>query len=52
MHSSKELAEELSDMTLVIEAQKENRQEVYNLLLRAMLEIRRLTHRVAVLESK
>ena len=46
------LVEKISDMTIRIEQGEETRQEVYDLLLLALIEIRQLTHRIAVLESK
>lgn len=46
------IIEQLADMTTRIEYGEDDRQEVYTLLLRAILEIKRLTYRVAVLESK
>ena len=47
-----ELAKQIADMTIRIEQGEETRQEVYDLLLLALIEIRQLTHKVAVLESK
>jgi hypothetical protein len=46
------LIQELSDITVAMENEQETRQEVYTLLMRAMLEIRQLTHELAVLKNK
>ena len=47
-----DLVDDIADATVRIEQGTETRQEVYTLLLRALLEIRQLNHRIAVLESK
>lgn len=46
------LVDDIAAMTIRMEKQTETRQEVYNILLLALIEIRELSHRVAVLESK
>jgi hypothetical protein len=46
------LIDDISQMTIEMEADKPpTRQEVYTILLRALLEIRRLDHRIRVLEG-
>ena len=47
-----ELTQQIADMTIRIEQGEETRQEVYNLLLLALLEIRQLNYRIAVLEAE
>jgi hypothetical protein len=46
------LADDISQMTVDLENDNPpTRQEVYTILLRALLEIRRLDHRIRVLEG-
>lgn len=46
------LADDISQMTVDLENDKPpTRQEVYTILLRALLEIRHLDHRIRVLEG-
>ncbi len=46
------LVDDISAMTVRIEQGTETRQEVYTVMLRALIEIRQLTHKLAVLQSK
>jgi hypothetical protein len=46
------LTDDISQMTIDLEGDKSpTRQEVYTILLRALLEIRQLQHRIHVLEG-
>lgn len=45
------LADEVAAMTVELEKADVDREEVYTLLLRCMLELRTLSHRVRVLED-
>ena len=54
MESETTLADEIAEMTVRMEI-NQNRpdsQEIYTIMLRAMLEIRRLQHCIRVLEGK
>lgn len=46
------LVQQLSDMTIAMESGTDDRHDTYFLLLRAMLEIRRLTQQLVVLKDK
>lgn len=47
-----ELVEQIADMTIRMEQHEDDRQEIYTLLLQAMLEIRLLNYRISVLKSE
>jgi hypothetical protein len=47
------LIDDISEMTINLEQDKPpTRQEVYTILLRALIQIRQLNHRIRVLEGK
>lgn len=46
------LLDKISEATIKLEQGTETRQELYDTLLLALLEIRQLSYRIAVLESK
>lgn len=47
-----DIAKQIADMTIRIEQGEETRQEVYNLLLLALLEIKEFSRRIARLEAE